>query len=94
MCTKPALTKSTAGTYDFGFIDTTKYTGSIAYTDVNSSPGYWTFTTSGYGVGSTFTPTHITGIADTGTTLTYLPTAVVTAYYGQVKGAQNSAAFG
>lgn len=34
--------------------------------------------------------TAITGIADTGTTLLMLPDAVVSAYYGQVSGAQDS----
>lgn len=83
-----------AGTYDFGFIDTTKYTGNITYTTVNTNPGYWTFTSSGYGVGSTFTSTSITGIADTGTTLLYLPATIVRAYYAQVSGAANSASVG
>ncbi|MBE7182625.1 MAG: hypothetical protein INR71_15705, partial [Terriglobus roseus] len=29
------------GTYDFGFIDSSKYTGNIAYTAVDPSEGYW-----------------------------------------------------
>jgi len=71
---------STAGTYDFGFIDKAKYTGEITYVPVETDPGYWTFTSSGYAVGSgNFNPSSIVGIADTGTSLTSLPTAVLTA---------------
>ncbi|AEO61299.1 hypothetical protein MYCTH_2121130 [Thermothelomyces thermophilus ATCC 42464] len=57
-------------------------TGNISYVPVNPYPGYWTFTASGYGVGST------------GTSLLYLPTAIVTAYYRQVQGATNSRVYG
>ncbi|KAK3319422.1 aspartic-type endopeptidase-like protein [Apodospora peruviana] len=89
------LKHNAAGTYDFGFIDSAKYTGSITYTPVNTSPGYWKFTSSGYRVGSgTFTSTSITGIADTGTTLLYLPTTIVNAYYKQVSKATNSNTYG
>ncbi|KAI0383418.1 secreted aspartic proteinase precursor [Hypomontagnella monticulosa] len=78
-----------AGTYDFGVIDKSKYTGDITYTNVDSSQGFWTFTSSGYGIGNTsFKSTSFDGIADTGTTLAMLPTSVVTAYYRQVSGAK------
>lgn len=76
-------------------IDSSKYTGEITYTDVDSSQGFWMFTASGYGVGNTsFKDTQIQGIADTGTTLAMLPDAVVTAYYRQVSGAKNDDAQG
>jgi aspergillopepsin I len=62
---------------------------------VNPDPGYWTFTSSGYAVGTgNFSGSPITGIADTGTSLVYLPTAIVTAYYRQVQGATNSRNYG
>jgi aspergillopepsin I len=62
---------------------------------INPDPGYWTFTSSGYAVGpGNFSATPINGIADTGTSLVYLPTAVVTAYYRQVQGATNSRSYG
>lgn len=41
-----------AGTYEFGAIDTSAYTGEIAYTSVSTSPGYWTFDAAGYSIGS------------------------------------------
>jgi Eukaryotic aspartyl protease len=41
-----------SGTYDFGFIDSLKYTGTITYITIDSSSGNWGFTGSGYAVGS------------------------------------------
>lgn len=40
------------GVYDFGFADDSKYTGELAYTDVDDSQGFWSFTADGYSVGS------------------------------------------
>ncbi|KAI8627616.1 secreted aspartic proteinase precursor [Xylariaceae sp. FL1651] len=83
------------GTYDFGFVDSSKYTGSLAYASVSTSQGFWEFTSSGYAVGSgSFKSSSIDGIADTGTTLLYLPSSIVSAYYAQVSGARNNAAAG
>ncbi|KZF23980.1 aspartic protease pepA [Xylona heveae TC161] len=76
------------GSYDFGYIDSSKYTGSITYTSVDNSQGFWQITASGYGVGSSYTSSSFTGIADTGTTLLLLPDNVVSAYYAEVSGAQ------
>ena len=39
------------GTYDFGTIDSSKYTGTITYIDVDTANGFWEFTGSGYAVG-------------------------------------------
>ena len=83
------LKKGAPGTYDFGFIDNSKYTGSITYVPVKTTNGFWEFTGNGYAVGNkAFVSTSIDAIADTGTTLLYLPTAVVTAYYNGVNGAK------
>ncbi|KAI0471838.1 secreted aspartic proteinase precursor, partial [Xylariaceae sp. FL0804] len=83
------------GTFDFGYIDDSKYTGDISYADVSQLLGYWTFSASGYAVGDAkFTSETIKGIADTGTTLIYLPDAIVSAYYKQVSGATDSALLG
>ncbi|KAI8948064.1 aspartic peptidase domain-containing protein [Xylaria longipes] len=71
----------TAGTYDFGVIDDSKYTGDISYVDVDSSQGFWGFTASINGE-------DVSGIADTGTTLALLPDSVVDAYWQNVDGAK------
>ncbi|KAI3334458.1 aspartic peptidase domain-containing protein [Ustulina deusta] len=71
----------TAGSYDFGVIDDSKYTGSISYVDVDSSQGFWDFTADINGE-------SVDGIADTGTTLALFPSSVVSAYYEQVDGAE------
>jgi aspergillopepsin I len=82
------LKKGGPGSYDFGFIDSSKYTGDITYTSVNTANGFWEFTGTGYGVGSgSFTSSSIDGIADTGTTLLLLDDDIVSAYYDQVDGA-------
>lgn len=86
------LMEFTAGLYNFGFIDDTAYTGNITYTDVDSSAGYWMFTTSGFQIGDqAFNTTAVSGIADTGTTLLMLPVEIVEAYYAQVNGSSYDA---
>ncbi|KAF2161059.1 hypothetical protein M409DRAFT_69932 [Zasmidium cellare ATCC 36951] len=81
-----------AGTYDFGYIDSSKYTGSLVYVPVDDSQGFWGFTAGGYSVGSGNSSTSSgnigSAIADTGTTLLYLPTSVASAYYKKVSGAK------
>ncbi|KAI4603831.1 Type I transmembrane sorting receptor [Pestalotiopsis sp. 9143b] len=85
------LKHDAAGTYEFGAIDTSAYTGEIAYTAVSTSPGYWTFDAAGYSIGSAASSgAAIQGIADTGTTLLYLPAAIVKKYYAQVTSAKYS----
>ena len=82
------LKKGVPGTYDFGFIDSSKYTGTITYTPVATSNGFWEFTGTGYAVGSgSFTSSSIDAIADTGTTLLLLDNSIVSAYYAKVSGA-------
>lgn len=83
------------GTYNFGFIDDSAYTGSITYTSVSTSQGFWEFTSTGYAVGTgSFVSTSLDGIADTGTTLLYLPASVVKAYWSKVSGAVNNNSVG
>lgn len=82
------LKKGSPGTYSFGFIDDAKYSGKIAYVPVDNRRGFWGFTASGFAVdGGSLTSTSINAIADTGTTLLYLPDNVVDAYYGPVSSA-------
>ncbi|KAL8824685.1 MAG: hypothetical protein Q9170_008077 [Blastenia crenularia] len=84
------LKKGAPGTYDFGFIDDAKKTSDVTFVDVDSSQGFWTFTSSGYAIGGgASSDSPIQAIADTGTTLLYLPDDIVSAYYGSVNGAQN-----
>ncbi|CAI7635723.1 unnamed protein product [Penicillium pancosmium] len=83
-----SLKHAAPGVYDFGFIDSSKYTGSIAYTDVDNSQGFWSFSVDSYKVGSK-SGAGFDGIADTGTTLLLLDDSVVSAYYSQVSGAKN-----
>ncbi|KAI1433345.1 aspartic peptidase domain-containing protein [Xylaria sp. CBS 124048] len=70
-----------AGTYDFGIINPSKYTGSISYVKVDGSLGYWVHDARVNGQ-------SVTGIADTGTTLLLLPSAIVDNYYGKVNGSK------
>jgi len=89
------LKHNAPGTYDFGFIDSSKHTGSITYTDVDSSQGFWEFTGTGYGVGSgSFQKQDIDAIADTGTTLLLMDDSIVDDYYSSVRGAENDSSQG
>ncbi|KAK4455364.1 aspartic-type endopeptidase [Podospora aff. communis PSN243] len=83
------------GTYDFGFIDPAKHTSNFSWTAIDPNPGYWLWASPGYSVASQpWVSSNIIGIADTGTTLLYLPTAVVNAYYSAIPGASNSRTYG
>lgn len=78
------------GTYNFGYIDSSSYSGDIAYTPVNTAGGFWQFNSSGYAVGTgAFVSTPINSVADTGTSLLLTSEAAVEAYYSQVASAYN-----
>lgn len=82
------LKRRAVGTYDFGFIDNSKYKGDITYTNVVGDKGFWNFESSGFIVGDGQTlPARIEAIIDTGTSLWYLPREVADAYWMQVPGA-------
>ncbi|KAH8891844.1 microbial aspartic proteinase [Thozetella sp. PMI_491] len=84
-----------AGKYNFGYIDTSVPTSAITYVPVNTANGYWEFISSGYSIGSgSFVSTNVDGIADTGTSLVYLPNMIINSYYKQIKGATNNANYG
>lgn len=75
------------GSYDFGYIDDSKYSGSITYADVDFSQGYWKFSVDGYSV-SGQSGSFGDAIADTGTTLIVTDNNdFLTSYYNQVDGA-------
>jgi hypothetical protein len=72
-----------------GYIDSSKYSGSLTYVNVDASQGFWSFTSTGYSIGSGATvSSSYSAIADTGTTLMLLPNAIVKAYYAKVPGAR------
>lgn len=82
------LKMGAAGSYDFGYIDASKYSGSITYVTVNTAQGFWQFTAGAYSIGTGAATGSVgTSIADTGTTLLYLPSTIVSAYYKQVASA-------
>ncbi|KAI1322573.1 aspartic peptidase domain-containing protein [Xylariaceae sp. FL0255] len=78
------------GSYDFGIVDSSKYTGTIGYADIDDSQGFWSFTNGGWSVKGGASGAGFAGIADTGTTLMLLDDATVSSYYKSVSGAQNS----
>ncbi|KAJ8125477.1 hypothetical protein O1611_g8161 [Lasiodiplodia mahajangana] len=87
------LRASEPGNYNFGFIDPTEFTGEITYIPINTTQGFWEFSSEGFQVGSsaaTIAAPH-QAIADTGTTLLLVPDEIAAAYYAQVPGAENAA---
>lgn len=86
------LRHNAAGTYEFGNIDATKFNGSLTYAPINTTQGFWQFSSNKFQVGSqAAVTTGTTGqaIADTGTTLMIVSTAIANGYYSQVSGAAN-----
>lgn len=73
--------------WDFGYIDDSKYSGDIAYVPVVSEK-YWSVAVNEYGFGEGSFGNETIGdvIVDSGTSLIYLPNAVVAEYYGQIEG--------
>ncbi|QGA14761.1 hypothetical protein EYB26_002417 [Talaromyces marneffei] len=70
------------GGYDFGWIDSSKYQGSLAWTPVHASLGLWNISVSGYSIGDdVFSSTPFFAVIDTGTTLVLLEESIVQAYY-------------
>lgn len=88
-----ALVQNGVGTIDFGLIDSSKYTGRIAYTPVVAVPtapdtGYWAFTWTGFAIGSRpFNATVYNVLTDTGANLVLLPNSITMNFYSHVEGA-------
>jgi hypothetical protein len=90
------LRKAAVGAYTFGAIDSTKFSGSLTWANVNTTNGFWQFSSTKFQVGTGATMNIAGGqaIADTGTTLMLANAAVVNAYYSQVTGAVNNQTVG
>lgn len=89
------LKHNAPGSYDFGYVDTTKYTGAITYANVSTANGWWQFTSQGYSIGSGAAVSQaVSAVVDTGTTLMVMPSNIVNAYYAKVAGAGYSSAYG
>lgn len=60
-----AYLQDNTGSFDFGFINTTKYKGDISYTSVDASEGYWSFTAASYSINRSKINTPVKGVAGT-----------------------------
>ncbi|KAL3705197.1 hypothetical protein TMatcc_008869, partial [Talaromyces marneffei ATCC 18224] len=85
------LKHNASGVFDFGFIDSSKYSGEIVYKDVDSSRGQWNVTLDGYSIGDTFSASDcFNAIVDTGTSLLLLDHEIVQNYYAPIPSSQFS----
>ncbi|KAK0384430.1 hypothetical protein NLU13_8516 [Sarocladium strictum] len=77
-------------TWDFGYIDRSKFKGDITWAPVVGGQKYWSVDVGSYAVGDgSFTGSNETVgqvIIDSGTSLVYLPTQVVKDYYSHIEG--------
>ncbi|KAF2129606.1 Asp-domain-containing protein [Dothidotthia symphoricarpi CBS 119687] len=85
-----------SGVYEFGAIDSTKFTGAMSWIPVQSTSGFWQFASTKFSVaGQTFSnPSASAAIADTGTSLLLVDQPVADAYYQNVQGAELNAQVG
>ncbi|KAG4437692.1 hypothetical protein IFR05_006816 [Cadophora sp. M221] len=84
-----------SGSYDFGYIDAAKHSGTIQYATISSSNGFWEFPSTSYKVGTTVhASSGFTGIADTGTTLILMGDTAVDTYYASIPSAKYSSSQG
>lgn len=86
------LRQDEVGAYEFGNVDSARFQGDLTWAPVDTSRGFWEFSSTKFSVGDGNVLNAIGGsaIADTGTTLMLVNAAVVNAYYGQVAGAVNN----
>lgn len=90
------LRQDEVGAYEFGAIDASRFQGDLTWAPIDTSNGFWEFSSTKFSVGEGQVLNALGGnaIADTGTTLILVNPAVVNAYYGQVAGAVNNATVG
>ncbi|TLD33745.1 hypothetical protein PspLS_00220 [Pyricularia sp. CBS 133598] len=84
--------------FDFGVVPMNRYRGEVGWAPVlrylvnGQDFTRWNMTASGYAVGNAtaadLKPAYMTGVVDTGTTLLYLDTPIVTDYYSHVSGSR------
>jgi aspergillopepsin I len=87
-----ALKRRRPGSFDFGYIDKAKYSGEIVWTNVKGTRGYWDFNPTGFAIGTgEVHAASFEAIADTGSSLWYLPKSIADAYWAQVAGSNYSA---
>ncbi|KAJ4147258.1 hypothetical protein LMH87_001794 [Akanthomyces muscarius] len=73
------------GTFGFGFVDDSRYTGNLSYTEVDSSQGFWNITATGYQIGDgDFVSLEYSGIVDTGNSAFDVPTKAYNAWKKKV----------
>ncbi|RGP62105.1 aspartic ase precursor [Fusarium longipes] len=82
------LQKSTAGNYNFGYLNQSEYYGSVGFATVLKDSPWWQINVEGYrvAVGAPWHKYKYTAIVDTGTTLLLLPDKITNFYYRKVKG--------
>ncbi|KAL2163897.1 hypothetical protein VTH06DRAFT_3109 [Thermothelomyces fergusii] len=89
------LRRSTTGTFEFGNIDASKFSGSLSWVPANTKNGFWQVSSGGFAVGSLRQKHPVTqAIVDTGTTLLLVSGEMADKYYSQVVGAKSSLAAG
>lgn len=90
------LRHATVGSYEFGVIDSSKFSGQLSFVPIDNSQGFWQFSSTRFSIGGQEqrNPGATPAIADTGTSLMLVDDAVASAYYSQVQGAQNSQSAG
>ncbi|ODA83683.1 hypothetical protein RJ55_02198 [Drechmeria coniospora] len=87
------LRNNSTGAYTFGVIDASKFNGSLTWIPVNTTRGFWQFSSERFAVGGEPSQNASSGgqaIADTGTTLILADPNIVQGYYSRVPGARNS----
>lgn len=87
------LKSGSVGSYEFGNIDETAFTGQLSTTPVDSSRGFWEVDSASFtvqGVQGTGQIANGKAIVDTGTSLMLVDDSLVTAYWSTVAGAQLS----
>jgi len=79
-----------SGTFDFGYVDTAKYTGSVSFATSNDA-GFFMVPAVGQYIKGVLKPANWNIIVDSGTLDSRVPISVATAYHAQVNGSQYNA---